>query len=208
MMAGRRPRAGDAGIADAFYTVLSAGIVVLAGLAISVVVLNVAGQQGQSVAGSLEGPGGHGLEKGLYAFYYSVDPSADYSSADPNMIPPGSSVIMRPETSLALSSSSLPPGAPSADGMAIWTGCVLIEAAGDYAFRLESADGSWLWLDGTLIADDHGTHSKTAVDSPALPLAAGLHQVKARYFYRDAENAFCQVLMSVNGSWFPPAFYR
>ena len=92
MTARRTAFADDRGIADAFYTVLSAGIVLLAGLAISSVVLNTATHQGQAVADRLDAPGGTGLKKGLYTFYYAAGQSADFTSADPDRIPPGSFV--------------------------------------------------------------------------------------------------------------------
>ena len=41
--------------------------------------------------------------------------------------------------------------------MAIWAGYIYIDQAGDYTFELESVDGSWLWVDGVLIADNHGS---------------------------------------------------
>jgi hypothetical protein len=101
------PTFDDRGIADAFYTVLSTGIVLLAGLAIASVVLNAAAHQGQAVADRLDAPGA-GYQKGLYAFYYTADKSADFSSADPCRIPPGGYVTLRTEPGIALSKSGLP----------------------------------------------------------------------------------------------------
>jgi hypothetical protein len=206
MMAACRLAADDRGIADAFYTVLSAGIVLLAGLAISSVVLNTAIHQGQAVADRLDTAGG--MKRGLYAFYYTADSSADFYSADPGMIAPGSYVTLRPEPGIALSQSSLPPGAPASGGLAIWTGYLSVDMAGDYRFMLESVDGSWLWVDGTLIAGNQGVHPKQAVYSAPVYLEAGLHTVKARYFYTGAENAWCQVLISGDAGWSGPAFFR
>jgi hypothetical protein len=198
----------DRGIADAFYTVISAGIVLLAGLAISSLVLNSAMHQGQAVADRLDAVDSTGLKKGLYTFYYTVGPSADLTSADPGRIPPGSFIAMRPEPSVALSKTSLPSGAPASAGMAIWAGYIYVDRAGDYAFKLESVDGSWLWMDGALIADNHGIHQKNAVYSATVHLEAGRHTVKARYFYTDTENAWCNVLVNVDGIWSEPAYYR
>jgi hypothetical protein len=200
--------ANDMGIADAFYTVLSAGIVLLAGLAISSVVLNTATHQGQAVADRLDTPGGSGLKKGLYTFYYASDRSSDFSSANPGRIPPGSFIALRPEPAIALSESSLPPGAPASGGMAIWAGYIYADRAGDYTFELESVDGSWLWVDGALVADNHGVHPKKALYSAAVHLDAGRHAVKARYFYTDARSAWCHVLINAGGTWYEPAYYR
>lgn len=198
----------DQGVADAFYTILSVGIVVLAGMAIAAIVLGVAGQQGKAVADRLDGPGGTALKKGAYAFYYSVGQPADYASADPGQVPPGDFVATRSEPSISLDSSELPPGMPPSGGMAIWTGYVVVETAGDYAFELVSAGGSWLWIDGALVADNHGAHPLKAVYSSAIHLCTGRHSVRARYFYTDAGQAFCRVLINNGGSWSPPAFYR
>jgi PA14 domain len=208
MIARRTAFADDRGIADAFYTVLSAGIVLLAGLAISSVVLNTATHQSQAVADRLDAPGGTGLKKGLYTFYYATDQSADFSSADPGRIPPGSFVTLCPEPAISLSKANLPPGAPAAGGMAIWAGYIYVDRTGDYAFELESVDGSWLWVDGILIADNHGIHPKKSVYSASIRLAEGRHTVKARYFYTVADNAWCHVLIGGNGSRSEPAFYR
>jgi hypothetical protein len=200
--------ADDRGIADAFYTVLSAGIVLLAGLAISLVVLNTATHQGQAVADRLDAPGGTGLKKGLYTFYYAADPSADLSSANPDRITPGSFVALCPEPALAISKSGLPAGAPAARGMAICAGYIYIDRTGDYTFELESVDGSWLWIDGVLVADNHGIHPKKSVYSAAIRLAGGRHAIKARYFYTTADNAWCHVLIGGDGSRSEPAYYR
>ncbi len=108
--------ADDRGIADTLYTVLSAGIVLLAGLAISSVVLNTATHQGEAVADRLDAPGGTGLKKGLYAFYYAADETADFSSADPGRIPPGSFVALRPEPALAIKQIQPSPGRPCCRG--------------------------------------------------------------------------------------------
>jgi hypothetical protein len=208
MMADSKLSADDRGIADAFYTVLSAGIVLLAGLAISAVVLNVAAHQGQAAADRLDATGGTGLKRGLYTFYYAADPGADFSSADPGRIPPGDFVGLYPEPSIALNGPGLPPGAPASGGLAIWAGYVSAGEAGDYVFELESVDGSWLWVDGILVADNHGIHPKKAVYSAAVHLDAGRHSIKARYFYTSAESAWCHVLFSAGGAWSEPAYYR
>jgi hypothetical protein len=200
--------ADDRGIADAFYTVLSAGIVLLAGLAISSVVLNAATHQGEAVAGRLDTPGGTGLTGGLYTFFYTADPSADFSSADPGQVLPGRFVALRPEPGITLGSAGLPAGSPATGGLAIWAGYLYVDSAADYTFELESVDGSRLWVDGVLLADNHGVHPKKAVYSVPVYLDAGRHAVKARYFYTDARSAWCHVLIGTAGTWAEPAYYR
>ena len=77
----------ETAVADAF-TRCFCRIVVLAGLAISAVVLGWPGQQGMAIAGQTEGVGDAGMEKGLYAFYYTVDVSGDLSSSRPDRVLP------------------------------------------------------------------------------------------------------------------------
>jgi hypothetical protein len=200
--------ADDRAIADAFYTVLSAGIVVMAGLAISAVVLGMAGQQGKAVAGQIGGIGEAGMEKGLYAFYYTVDVSGDLSSSDPGLIPPGDYLCTRTDSGISLDRSALPGNAPASGGMAVWAGYVAIREPGDYTFRLESADGSWLWVDGSLIADNHGVHPSSTVYSIPVHLSAGYHAIKAKCFYTDANTASCHISVGTGGTWSDPVYYR
>jgi hypothetical protein len=53
--------------------------------------------------------------------------------------------------------------------------------SGTYAFRLASDDGSWLWVDNTLVAANPGLHGRSAVEA-TVELAAGLHIVAVKYF--------------------------
>lgn len=198
----------ETAIADAFYTVLSAGIVVLAGLAISAIVLGMAGQQGKAVAGQTGGIGDSGMAKGLHAFYYTVDTSGDLSSSDPDRVPPGDYILTRKDPGISLDRSSLPGNAPLSGGMAIWAGYVCVRTPGDYTFRLESADGSWLWVDGSLIADNPGVHPPATVYSAPVYLSSGCHVIKAKCFYTDADSASCHVSIGTGGTWSEPVFYR
>jgi len=58
----------DSGVADAFYTVLSIGIVLVAAIAVSAVVLSTTTRQGGDAAAQIAGYGEQGLSKGLIAF--------------------------------------------------------------------------------------------------------------------------------------------
>jgi hypothetical protein len=200
--------ADDAAIADAFYTVLTIGIVVLAGLAISAIVLGLAGQQGQAVAGQIAGTLDAGLEKGLYAFYYTVDASGDLSSSDPGQVMPGDYLCTRTDPGISLDISTLPGNAPASGGMAVWAGYLSVPRPGDYTFRLDSTDGAWLWVDGVLVADNHGIHPAAAVFSAPLYLSTGLHAVKAKCFYTDARSASCHLSIGRQGAWSEPVYFR
>jgi hypothetical protein len=85
---------------------------------------------------------------------------------------------------------------------------VSLDRTGDYTFQLESVDGAWLWIDGVLLADNHGVHPKKAVYSAAVHLAAGHHTFKARYFYTSKESAWCHVPVNGDGRWSEPPCYR
>ncbi|OPY26866.1 MAG: PA14 domain protein [Methanocella sp. PtaU1.Bin125] len=202
------PVFNDSAISEAFYTVLSAGIVVLAGLAISAIVLGMAGQQSKAVAEQAAGIGGAGMTKGLLAFYYTVDASGDLPSSDPDRILPGNFILTRTDPGISLDRSSLPGNMPASGGMVVWAGYMSIPEPGEYTFRLESSDGSWLWVDGALVADNHGIHPSCAAYSAPVYLSAGCHAIKAKCFYTNADCASCRVSIGTGGTWSVPAFYR
>ncbi|WP_424357834.1 PA14 domain-containing protein [Methanocella sp. MCL-LM] len=190
--------ANDEGISDAFFTVMSIGIVVVAGILIASIVITYAGSQGKAASDRLEGLQEPGMERGVSALYYTIDPStSDLSSADPNKIPPDSYVSRRTDSTISTDRSSLPGEAPATNGMVIWTGYVIIPSEGDYTFTLDSAGGSWLWIDGRLIADNHGNHPRSSVSSTPVHLSAGQHRIKARYYYTN--EPFCRVTCSQDG---------
>lgn len=56
-----------------------------------------------------------------------------------------------------------------------------VENAGVYTFRLETDDGSWLWIDGNLVIDNHGMHGATPATA-AIYLSAGMHVLGFKYF--------------------------
>lgn len=98
----------DSGVADAFYTVLSIGIVLVAALAVSGVVLSATAGQGKD-AGARLADYGEGREKGLYSFYYAVDEArSDYASGDPTVLSPAGSPARAPTTPLPLAPARRP----------------------------------------------------------------------------------------------------
>jgi hypothetical protein len=56
-----------------------------------------------------------------------------------------------------------------------------IEKPGLYRFRLVSDDGSMLYIDGQLVADNDGVHS-TMVRLGSTQLAGGMHSIRVVYF--------------------------
>ena len=58
-----------------------------------------------------------------------------------------------------------------------YTGYLLIPATGEYTLSITSDDGSFLYVDGVLVADNGGPHGDVTV-SGTLTLAAGLHGIR------------------------------
>lgn len=163
----------DRGVADAFYTVLSLGIVLIAAIAISGVVLSTTARQGHE-AGEAIMPDG-GMKRGVYAFYYAA-------SSDAEMVPTRLAVERVDET-IALNSTTAPPGAPAYDGIVIWSGYLYVPSDGEYTLDLRSEGDAGLWVDGKAIGQS----------TEALKLTAGYHPLKARYFYEDLKKASCSL---------------
>jgi len=53
-------------------------------------------------------------------------------------------------------------------------------ADGSYGFRTDSADGSWLWVDGRLVVGNSGLHGQRTVLG-TMPLTAGFHSVFVKF---------------------------
>ena len=64
------------------------------------------------------------------------------------------------------------------------TALLNIPADGEYTFSLESDDGSALWIDGGLVADNGGLHSMRAVQG-AAQLSAGTHALRVEFFEKS-----------------------
>ncbi|HTY89706.1 MAG TPA: PA14 domain-containing protein [Methanocella sp.] len=193
----------DQGVADAFYTVLSIGIVLVAALAVSGVVLSTTSRQGGEAAAQLAGYGDSGLSKGLYCFYYAADSGhSDFTSGDSEDIVFKSLALERTDYSIALNSSSVPASAPSTLGMALWSGYLYVPQAGSYTLELESSSQAWLWIDGDLAADNKkpdNPQSKTFT----LTLTKGNHPMKLKFFYPDIGKASCSLKWQHGGAFVP-----
>ena len=79
---------------------------------------------------------------------------------------------------------------------AIWNGYIDIQTPGTYAFALSSDDGSWLYIDDTLVIDNGGYHGIKKVTG-AVPLKEGKHKIVIKYFDVGG-GAIIQL------SWIPP----
>jgi len=185
----------DRGVADAFYTVLSIGIVLAAAIAISGVVLSTTARQGHE-AGAAAMPDG-GMKKGAYAFYYAA--SSGTGSGDAEDIVPVRLAVERVDETISFNSTTAPHGAPASDGLVIWSGYLYVPSDGDYTMELRSDGHAWLWVDGKAIGQSRET----------LNLTAGYHPLKAKYLYRDLKAASCSLWWG-QGSIMSPvtALYR
>jgi hypothetical protein len=68
------------------------------------------------------------------------------------------------------------------------TGKLVIERAGVYNFFLSSDDGSRLFLNGALVVDNDGPHTRQLA-SGTLELAAGEHELEVQYFDQGGSKA-------------------
>lgn len=69
-----------------------------------------------------------------------------------------------------------------------WSGFVRIPLDGEYAFYTEADDGSLLYIDGKLIADNDGSHALDE-DYGYLRLKAGRHRIVIDYFQNQYRGA-------------------
>jgi hypothetical protein len=189
----------DWGVADAFYTVLSIGIVLVAALAVSGVVLSATAGQGRDAMPAYSG----GTREGLYSFYYAVDEAkSDYLSGDPGDIVLRRLASEGTEKAIAFNASTAPPSAPGTAGAVIWSGSLYVPADGDYELELSSLGLAWLWVDGSMVADN--PFSDTVVSKElTLQLSKGYHPLKAKYFYAELSSASCSLCWKQGGQMVP-----
>lgn len=190
----------DAGVADALYTVLSIGIVLVAATAVAGVVLSTTSRQAGLADVQLAGYGNPGLSGGLYCFYYEADGEhSDFASCDPDDIAFKRLALETTCASVSLNSTSAPPGAPATDGTALWAGYISIPDTGSYTLELKSNSQAWLWIDGDLAASTGGP-GQPAAKAATLTMTAGNHPIKVKYFYRDVRTASCSLAWLQDGA--------
>jgi hypothetical protein len=79
-----------------------------------------------------------------------------------------------------------------------YTGVVSFPVAGRYEFRLNSDDGSKLYIDGQLVIDNDGQHSPRERRG-AVNLTAGPHDIVIEYFQGPRYQIALQLYMKVPG---------
>ncbi len=67
----------------------------------------------------------------------------------------------------------------------IYKGVFEISEPGEYTWRLNSDDGSKLWIDNQLVINDDGVHGEQSIED-TIQLKKGLHQIKVWYFQGPA----------------------
>ncbi len=183
----------NTGIADAFYTVLSVGIVLVAALAVSSVVLSATAGQGKEAGERLADFGAGGMKPGLYSFYYTVDDArSNHTSGDPADIVPGRLASEGTDDTVNFNAGTTPPSAPGTMGAVIWSGYLYAPEGGVYEFELSSVGPAWGGVDGSLVAGS-GFSEAPRSERFALELPKGNHAFKAKYFYPELSAASCSL---------------
>ena len=72
-----------------------------------------------------------------------------------------------------------------------------VETAGIYSFKVNSDDGSLMYIDGALVVPNDGQHSSTAVEK-TVNLTAGSHKVNLQYYQGPANEIALELF------WTPP----
>ena len=79
-----------------------------------------------------------------------------------------------------------------------YNGSIYVPAAGTYAFRLNSDDGSKLYLDGKVVVDNDGQHGMSDT-SGSVQLAKGDHAFRLSYFQGPATEIGLQLFVTPPG---------
>jgi hypothetical protein len=132
------------------------------------------------------------LPNGLRAEYFRLENPdrslPDLSGQAPVLIRRDANIDFADAASFALSFD--------ADFAVRWTGRFNAAEAGEYAFALQTDDGSRLWIDGELVVDNANANGRRQRVGKAT-LTAGMHEIRVEYMQRggDASAVF---------KWKPP----
>ncbi len=93
-------------------------------------------------------------------------------------------------------------GFPGVEGLYEWFALSInfdlqIAKAGDYKFRVNSDDGSKLFVDGKEVINNDGQHSPRSMEG-SINLSAGPHKVNLQYFQGPADEIALELF------WTPP----
>jgi hypothetical protein len=128
------------------------------------------------------------LERGLKGGLYRL-PAGTPNLPDFSTLKPVGDVFAE---SVNVPNRSFLDGFPGVAGFFEWfaidfQGLLLIENPGEYTFRIESDDGSILYLDGGLVINNDGQHGVQSRDSAVISLARGAHPLRLSYFQGPAD---------------------
>lgn len=109
-------------------------------------------------------------------------------------------------TSLRIAPRSFLEGFPGVSERIEWfaidyEGRIWVETPGQYKFRLQSDDGSKLWINEKLIIDNDGLHPPRIVEGSAH-LSRGIHQIRIAYFQGPRTHvALVMAVAPPEGNW-------
>ena len=94
-------------------------------------------------------------------------------------------------------------GFPGVDDRFEWfairySGAFAVETAGTYEFRINSDDGTKLWIDGELVIENDGIHPPESV-SGTVDLASGDHEMVLEYFQGPRYHIALQLFVTPPG---------
>ena len=85
------------------------------------------------------------------------------------------------------------PGTPAEDFALVATSAIAV-SAGNHQFCANSDDGSWLYVDGSLLINNQGTHSPNTA-CQYIWLNEGIHKITVKYFKHTGSLATLEVSM-------------
>jgi hypothetical protein len=83
-----------------------------------------------------------------------------------------------------------------------WQGFLAVDDAGPQCFWTLSDDGSWLWIDDTLVVDNGGVHAPARVKG-CVDLARGLHAIRIRFTEEGGTSTLDILWRQPSGRWVP-----
>jgi len=85
----------------------------------------------------------------------------------------------------------------------LWTGQIVVPVDGEYGFRIDSDDGSMLYINGEIVAAYPGWHSAAGWKSGTVNLTAGAHQIDITFFEATGGDVMGAQILIPGGSWQP-----
>jgi len=164
-----------------FFFIIALAVLVLGATALPVV----------SVSATVTIDGGGLLGRYWQDTFFGIDPLIYanwdwYDMAPPGPYPQPDMVRIDPTIDFGASVAwDWRPFGPGHQFSVKWTGYIYIENQGAYEFRLTSDDGSWLFIDGTLVISNPGYHAPSSV-SEKWNLTQSLHEIVID-FYETAD---------------------